>query len=80
MRTLYSVYDKIAEMFGPTFESINDSVAQRNFRGIVKDAYDARDYQLYKIAQFNDDLTIANSEKVCIVEGASMLNDAEAVK
>lgn len=72
MRFLYSVYDKVAEMFGPTFEAVNDQVAQRNFRALLKESFDKEDYQLFKVLDFNEDLTVAKSELKCIVEGVSM--------
>lgn len=33
---VYTIYDKVAGMFGPLFEAVNDGVAIRQFRQIIR--------------------------------------------
>lgn len=46
---LYSVYDSIAQEFGPLYEAVNDAVAYRKFNMLIKDMDDSvvRDYSVY---------------------------------
>lgn len=48
---LYSIFDRIAEEFGPVFEAKNDSVAIRNWRNTLERAEGVREdeYRLYWI-------------------------------
>lgn len=49
---LYSIYDKVAEEFGPIFESSNDMTATRAKNHLIKDVEEIMrdDYELYKVA------------------------------
>lgn len=52
---LYTVYDILAEKYGPVFESVNDAVATRQFRNMLKDMPDIskEDFQLVKLGYFD---------------------------
>lgn len=47
---LYSIYDKVADEFGPIFEAKNDMVASRAYAGLVKPDM-AHDYELYAVGE-----------------------------
>lgn len=45
---LYSIYDRVGEEFGLTFESKNDGTAKRMFDGWLKESNQS-DYWLYRV-------------------------------
>lgn len=47
---LYSIYDKVADEFGPIYEAKNDMVASRAYAGLVKPDM-AHDYELYAVGE-----------------------------
>ena len=51
MKTLYVIYDRVAEDAGPVFDCVNDGVAFRQFRALMQNvsAQDADAYQLIKL-------------------------------
>lgn len=51
-REVYTIYDHVAEEFGPLFESKNEGTALRSFRHIVKDVNNQGDYSLMKVGTF----------------------------
>jgi hypothetical protein len=53
---LYVIYDKVAQESGPLFSAVNDGVAIRNFRGILKDvtAVDKDSYRLFFIGTYDN--------------------------
>lgn len=57
---IYSVHDAASGSFGIPFFSVNDQVAQRNFRMLVNDPQAGMiymhpgDYRLYKIGEYDD--------------------------
>ena len=59
---LYTVYDKVAQEHGPSFEAKNDEVAIRNVRDLIKNQrMDWRDYDLCchaEIKRFDEELTV----------------------
>ena len=47
MRRLYSIYDKVAEDYGPVYEAVNDAVAVRAYvRLMQQQGADMGDYDL----------------------------------
>lgn len=51
---LYSVYDNVAEEFGPVFMARNDQVAKRAVINMMHKAeVSANEYQLYQVGVFN---------------------------
>lgn len=52
---LYTIYDLVAEEAGPVFEAVNDGVAMRNFRNLLKEipAYQHGDYRIYRLGSFD---------------------------
>lgn len=52
---LYTIFDRVAEEAGPVFEAVNDGVAMRNFRNLLKDvpAYQHGDYRIYRLGSFD---------------------------
>lgn len=52
---LYSVCDEVAEKFGPVFMAVNDGVAVRQFIGLLKQVDYVGEYDLYCVAEFDDD-------------------------
>lgn len=54
IESLYSVYDTMAEEFGPVFMARNDQVAKRAvINMMVKSEASANEFQLYKVGVFN---------------------------
>lgn len=47
---LYSIYDKVADEFGPIYEAKNDMVASRAYASLVKPNM-AHDYELYAVGE-----------------------------
>ena len=47
---LYSIYDKVADEFGPIYEAKNDMVASRAYASLVKPEM-AHDYELYAVGE-----------------------------
>jgi len=47
---LYSIYDKVADEYGPIFEAKNDMVASRGYAGLVKPDM-VHDYELYAVGE-----------------------------
>ena len=52
---LYSVKDQVAEKFGPVFMAVNDGVAVRQFTGLLKQVDYVGEYDLYCVAEFDDE-------------------------
>ncbi|NLE01519.1 MAG: hypothetical protein GX640_16765 [Fibrobacter sp.] len=52
---LYSIKDQVAEKFGPVFTAVNDGVAVRQFTGLLKQVDYVGEYDLYCLAEFDDD-------------------------
>lgn len=54
LTNLYIIYDRVAEEAGPVFNAVNDAVAGRSYRNLVKDMDpEAKlEYRLYRIATF----------------------------
>lgn len=52
---LYTIRDNVAEVAGPVFQANNNSVAFRNFQGILKKVDYPNDFQLFQIGSFDDD-------------------------
>lgn len=48
---VYTLYDKVAEQYGPTFEAINTNTAIRSVQSMKIKAYD--DFQLVCLGSFN---------------------------
>lgn len=47
---LYSIYDKVADEFGPIYEAKNDMVASRAYASLVKPEIE-HDYELYAVGK-----------------------------
>ena len=47
---LYSIYDKVADEYGPIYEAKNDMVASRAYASLVKPEI-AHDYELYAVGE-----------------------------
>lgn len=65
---LYSVYDELAEEFGPLFEQKNDATAKRAVETMLKDKPYPGDYSLYCVGEFDHDdyrfLAYAEPDKI----------------
>lgn len=59
-KSIYSVYDSVAEVFTKTVDDINDNTAIRAFTQAFQDQPHKNDYVLFRIATFND----ANGELI----------------
>lgn len=46
---MYTMYDKLAMEYGPTFEQKNDACAVRSVKSMFKDTLQLEDYQLYNV-------------------------------
>lgn len=49
---LYSVYDTVAQEYGPLFEAISDDVAQRSYYELIVNSRFASEYNLVKKAKY----------------------------
>ena len=58
---LYSVFDSVAEEFGPIYSCKNDEVAKRAFHELIKDSSSSLDYDLYFLGTFNTDTGFIDS-------------------
>lgn len=52
-RQMYSIYDKVADDFGPVFEAVNDAVAMRQYNIVCQKVDYPNDYELVHIGSFN---------------------------
>lgn len=50
---VYSVYDKVAEEFGPLFEAVNEKVAIRSYLHLLKGTSYPGDFELKKLGGFD---------------------------
>lgn len=56
---LYTIYDRIAEDYGPIFEAVNNSVALRQFNNIMQKTEYPDDYKLIHVGEIDfADMTI----------------------
>lgn len=51
---VYSVYDKVAGLYGQPFVAVRDGVAIRSFMEFVNNSYSGKDCQLFKIGEFDN--------------------------
>lgn len=64
IESLYSVYDTVAEEFGPVFMARNDMVAKRAVINMMeKSEVSVNEYQLYKVGVFNTNTGIIMPDK-----------------
>jgi len=53
---LYSIYDKLAEEYGPVFQAKNKAIADRNYNQMLtKQNLNPEEYQLYKLSTFDNE-------------------------
>lgn len=52
---LYTIFDRVAEEAGPTFNAVNDGIALRNFQNLMEKVppIQKQEYRLYKVGTFN---------------------------
>jgi len=50
---LYSINDRVAGEFGPVFQAVNDGVAIRNYKNLLKEAQSVEDYSLFYLGTFD---------------------------
>lgn len=55
--SVYTIYDKMARLSGPLFESYNNETAIRTFHNIFKDnkITSPEDFELWKVGEFDRD-------------------------
>lgn len=51
---LYSVFDRVANSFSPISEAVNDGVAWRMYRSVMKDNPNAADFQVLYVGSFDN--------------------------
>jgi len=61
---LYTVHDKVAMQSGPVFEAVNDGVAVRQFRTLMRDVHDERDYALLRVGMMDHETNIIVSDEI----------------
>ena len=54
IQNMYSVYDKVPEVFNKPFVDLNDASAKRSFFTHLQESKNPTDYELYYVGQFND--------------------------
>lgn len=52
---IYTVFDKAAEEAGPLFVAVNDAVASRQYRQLLKDTPEPSEYELYCVGTYLSD-------------------------
>lgn len=64
VQRLYVVYDRVAQESGPIFTAVNDGVALRNVRGLLKDVvpYDRPSYRLMYLGEYDTSTMTIDSE------------------
>lgn len=73
IKTYYSVYDRLAETYGPLNEMINDNVAVRSFKEACKNVdgfkQHPEDLEIHRIGYFNEDTGTFTEEKEILEKG-----------
>lgn len=81
---LYSMRDKVADLYGPVFQAVNDAIAVRNVVHMLEKvkAYDRPSFQLYRLGTFDDMLGVfeIESEPVYIDVDCPRFDDVEERK
>lgn len=65
---LYTVYDRIAQQYGPIYEAVNEAVAIRAYVVMMKDTEFPDDYELWKVGYHNKVTGKLEMEKPKVVE------------
>lgn len=79
-KSIYTVYDTVAQVFGHVVSEINDGSAIRAFQTSFQDNPNKCDYQLYRVADFLDhDGSVQAIVPEKIYSGFDMLNDDDEV-
>lgn len=74
---LYAVYDKVSEEFGPVFQCVNDQVADRAFKQMLKDAFDINDYSLKCLGHYDSEDGSIELVQVSDVRVKTIMTDLE---
>lgn len=75
---MYSVYDKVSEVFNKPFTEINDNSAKRAFYNSIEENKSKNDYELYYVGQFDDNTgTIKHHESKRIATGFDVKQSEE---
>nr|WAE43394.1 MAG: nonstructural protein [Microviridae sp.] len=78
---LYSVRDDVAEEFGPLFQAINDGVAWRAYRGLMRDVppIDQQAYRLFCIGSWSSETgSMVSLIEPCVVRAEVDLEKLDA--
>lgn len=59
---LYSVFDRVAEDYGPIFQAKNVGVAVRSFHNLMSQVKDINEYDLVRIGYLYHDMTLESSK------------------
>lgn len=52
---LYTVFDCAANEGGPLFQAVNDAVACRQYRQLLKEVNEPESYKLYRVGNYDSD-------------------------
>ena len=76
---IYTVFDKVAEEYGPLFEAKNDAVALRQFKHLIATVVveNRDDYVLYSCGTFDHDAGVMVLADLNAVAYAGDLDDKE---
>lgn len=55
---IYCIFDYAAEAGSPPFVAVNDAVAVRQYRNLLRESQNANDYKLWLLGTFNDETMI----------------------
>lgn len=68
---IYSIYDKVAQEFGPVFEAKNDDVAERNHINAISNVVYKDDFELYCVGSIDHETGLIRAkdspEKIVLV-------------
>lgn len=78
---LYSIYDRVAMDYGPTFEASNNGIAVRNFQSAIKDNPFASDFILYSLGHIerSSSMVLIHPSQAPVQIETSILQDVENV-
>lgn len=62
-RYLYVVRDIVADDYGPIFEAVNDLVADRSFKQILRNAAYPNDFELHCLGFLDENLVLCNESR-----------------
>lgn len=64
---IYTIRDTVAKDCAPLWEAVNDDVAKRNFKNLLKDNPSKADFLLYRVGTFHREKMLITSNEYEVV-------------